>query len=133
MFDRWVEDGLTHVLADEGIGGIAFCPLAQGLLTSRYLRGIPPDARAARDPRFLKPEHITEAKLGKIRQLDALAKARGQSLAQMALLWVLRNPAITSALIGASKVAQIEENLAGLKAPAFSADELSAVECILAG
>src|SRR5476649_2160155 len=102
LFERWVEKGLTRVLADEGIGGIAFCPLAQGLLTNRYLAGIPADARAARDPRFLKPEHITEEKLAKLRKLDALARARGQSLAQMSLAWVLRNPVITSALIGAS-------------------------------
>ena len=133
MFERWVEKGLTRVLADEGIGGIAFCPLAQGLLTSRYLAGIPADARAARDPRFLKPEHITEEKLGKIRRLDALACARGQSLAQMALLWVLRDPVITSALIGASKVGQIEENLAALNSPALTAGELAEIERIIAG
>ena len=102
MFERWIERGLTRVLVEEGIGGIAFCPLAQGLLTNRYLGGIPADARAARDPRFLKPEHITEEKLAKLRQLDAIAKARGQSLAQLSLAWVLREPAITSALIGAS-------------------------------
>ena len=132
MFDRWVEHGLTRVLTDEGIGGIAFCPLAQGLLTNRYLHGIPADARAARDPRFLKPEHITEKKLAQIRQLDALARARGQSLAQMALVWVLRHPAITSALIGASKVSQIEENVAALKGPALSAAELATIERILA-
>lgn len=132
MFERWIEHGLTRVLADEGIGGIAFCPLAQGLLTGRYLAGIPADSRAARDPRFLKPEHITGEKLGKIRRLDALARARGQSLAQMALLWVLRNPVITSALIGASKVSQIEENLAALKSPALTAGELVAIEQILA-
>jgi L-glyceraldehyde 3-phosphate reductase len=133
LFDRWIEKGLDRVLRDEGIGGIAFCPLAQGLLTSRYLNGIPADARAVRDPRFLKPEHITDEKLGKIRRLDALAKNRGQSLAQMALLWVLHNPAITSALIGASKVSQIEENVAALKNPTLSKEELSEIERILAG
>jgi L-glyceraldehyde 3-phosphate reductase len=133
MFERWVENGLTRVLADEGIGGIAFCPLAQGLLTGRYLAGIPADARAARDPRFLKPEHITEEKLGKIRRLDALARTRGQSLAQMALLWVLRDPVITSALIGASKVSQIEENLAALKSPPLTATELAEIERIVTG
>jgi L-glyceraldehyde 3-phosphate reductase len=132
MFERWVENGLTRVLADEGIGGIAFCPLAQGLLTNRYLAGIPPDSRAVRDPRFLKPEHITEEKLVKLRQLDTLAKARGQSLAQLSLVWVLRNPVITSALIGASKVSQIEENLAALTNAKLSADELTAIERILA-
>jgi len=133
LFERAIEGGLTQVLLDEGIGGIAFCPLAQGLLTRRYLAGIPADSRAAQDPRFLKPEHITVEKLNRIRQLDALACGRGQSLAQMALAWVLRQPAITSALIGASKVAQIEENLGALQAPAFSPDELAAIERILAG
>jgi L-glyceraldehyde 3-phosphate reductase len=133
MFDRWIEKDLSRVLVDEGIGGIAFCPLAQGLLTNRYLNGIPPDARAARDPRFLKPEHVTEDKLVRLRKLDALAKARGQSLAQLALVWVLRNPAITSALIGASKVSQIEENLAALKNLTLSKDELASIDRILEG
>lgn len=132
LFERWIERGLTKVLANEGIGGIAFCPLAQGLLTNRYLAGIPADSRAAHDPRFLKPEHITPDKLGRIRQLDALARGRGQSLAQLSLAWVLRQPAITSALIGASKVAQIEENLAALQSPAFSPDELQQIDRILA-
>ncbi len=133
MFDRTVEHGLLDVLAQEGIGCIPFCPLAQGLLTNRYLAGIPADSRAGHDPRFLKPEHITEAKVGQIRALDALAKARGQSLAQMALAWVLRSPTVTTALIGASKVSQIEDNLGALKNLAFSAGELAAIEKILAG
>src|SRR4051812_15987022 len=132
LFERWIENGLTQVLLAEGIGGIAFCPLAQGLLTSRYLGGIPADSRAGHDPRFLKPEHITEDKLKRIRQLDALAKARGQTLAQMSLAWVLRNPAITSALIGASKVTQIEENIATLQNLAFAKDELAKIDRILA-
>ena len=127
----WIEGDLTRVLIEEGIGGIAFCPLAQGLLTNRYLNGIPADARAARDPRFLKPEHITEEKLVKLRQLDAIARGRGQSLAHLALVWVLCNPAITSALIGASKVSQIEENLAALKNPQLSRDELAAIDRIV--
>ena len=131
LFERVAECGLIDVLRREGIGGIAFCPLAQGLLTSRYLAGIPPDARAARDPRFLKPEDITEEKLGKIRRLDALARARGQSLAQMALAWVLREPAITSALIGASKTSQIEENLGALKNLQFGPGELAEIESTL--
>lgn len=131
LFDRWIENGLTRVLADEGIGAIAFCPLAQGLLTNRYLAGIPADARAARDPRFLKPEHITEEKLVKLRKLEAIAKARGQSLAQMSLAWVLRDPVVTSALIGASKTSQIEENVAALKNITFSTDELAAIERVL--
>ena len=133
MFERTVEQGLLDVLTAEGIGCIPFCPLAQGLLTNRYLGGIPADSRAGHDPRFLKPEHITAAKVAQIRSLDALAKNRGQSLAQMALAWVLRLPAITTALIGASKVSQIEDNLDALKHPDFSADELAAIERILAG
>jgi L-glyceraldehyde 3-phosphate reductase len=132
MFDRAPEHGLLQVLTQEGIGGIAFCPLAQGLLTNRYLAGIPADSRAGHDPRFLKPEHITEERLAKIRRLDALAKQRGQSLAQMALIWVLRTPAITTALIGASKVSQIEENVAALKNPVLSPAELAEIERILA-
>ena len=132
LFERRIEQGLARVLIDEGIGGIAFCPLAQGLLTNRYLAGIPADARAARDPRFLKPEHLTEDKLGRLHRLNELAKARGQSLAQMSLAWVLRNPAITSALIGASKVSQIEENVETLKHLAFSTAELAAVDRIVA-
>jgi L-glyceraldehyde 3-phosphate reductase len=132
LFDRWIEKSLARVLVDEGIGGIAFCPLAQGLLTNRYLAGIPADARAARDPRFLKPEHITAEKLAQLRQLETLARARGQSLAQLALVWVLRNPAITSALIGASKVSQIEENLAALKNRSLSPGELAAIDRIIA-
>ena len=131
MFDRWIEGGLTRVLGEEGIGAIAFCPLAQGLLTNRYLGGIPADARAARDPRFLKPEHITEEKLAKLRKLEKIAKDRGQSLAQMALAWVLRDPVVTSALIGASKTSQIEENVAAVKNLKFSMDELAAIERVL--
>jgi L-glyceraldehyde 3-phosphate reductase len=131
LFERWIERGLTQALQDEGIGAIAFCPLAQGLLTNRYLAGIPADSRAAHDPRFLKPEHITAEKLEKVRQLDSLARARGQSLAQMSLAWVLRTPTITSALIGASKRSQITENLGALKDTRFSAAELAAIDTIL--
>jgi L-glyceraldehyde 3-phosphate reductase len=131
MFDRTAE-GLFDTLLTEGIGCIPFCPLAQGLLTNRYLAGIPADSRAAHDPRFLKPEHITEAKVGQIRSLDALAKKRGQSLAQMALAWVLRSPAVTTALIGASKVSQLEDNLGALKHLKFTTDELASIEGILA-
>jgi L-glyceraldehyde 3-phosphate reductase len=131
MFERTPERGLLDVLLKEGIGCIPFCPLAQGLLTNRYLNGIPADSRAAHDPRFLKPEHITEAKIIQIRQLNTLAQARGQSLAQMALAWVLRQPAVTSALIGASKISQIEDNLGALKNPSFAADELATIDRIL--
>jgi L-glyceraldehyde 3-phosphate reductase len=132
MFERTIERELLGVLAAEGIGCIPFCPLAQGLLTGRYLAGIPADARAARDPRFLKPEHITDIKVTQIRALNAIAQARGQSLAQMALAWVLRQPVVTSALIGASKPSQIEENLGALKGALFSAEELGRVDRILA-
>ena len=132
MFERTVEKGLLDILTQEGIGCIPFCPLAQGLLTNRYLAGIPADSRAGHDPRFLKPEDITETKVGQIRALDALAKKRGQSLAQMALAWVLRLPAITTALIGASKVSQIEDNLGALKNLDFSPDEIATIERILA-
>src|SRR3984957_16177609 len=110
MFDPGPEPGLLDVLTREGIGGIAFCPLAQGMLTGRYLNGIPADSRASHDPRFLKPESITPDKLSRIRRLAALAKERGQSPAQTPPAWVLRPPAITSALIGASRTSQIDEN-----------------------
>jgi L-glyceraldehyde 3-phosphate reductase len=133
MFERTVEHGLLDVLAREGIGCIPFCPLAQGLLTNRYLNGIPADSRAGHDPRFLRPEDITEQKVGVIRQLNNLAQARGQSLAQMALAWVLRQPAVTTALIGASRVSQIEENLGALKAAPFTGGELAGIDRILAG
>jgi L-glyceraldehyde 3-phosphate reductase len=131
MYERTPERGLFDVLLKEGIGCIPFCPLAQGLLTNRYLNGIPEDSRANRDPRFLKPEHITEQKLVQLRQLNAFAQARGQSLAQLALAWVLRQPAVTTALIGASKVAQIEDNLNALKAPDLTASESAQIDKIL--
>jgi L-glyceraldehyde 3-phosphate reductase len=131
MFFREAERGLLDTLVKEGIGGIAFCPLAMGLLTSRYLAGIPPDSRAAHDPRFLKPEDITEDKLRRLRKLNAIAEARGQSLAQMSLAWVLRQPGITSALIGASRTSQIDENIGALSNLSFSADELAKIDKIL--
>jgi L-glyceraldehyde 3-phosphate reductase len=131
MFERTPEQGLFDVLDREGIGCIVFSPLAQGMLTSRYLEGIPKDARAGRDPRFLKPEQITKDKMATVRKLDAVARARGQSLAQMALAWVLRKPAITSALIGASTPQQVQENVAVAQKLAFDAGELSAIETIL--
>jgi L-glyceraldehyde 3-phosphate reductase len=133
MFQRTPENGLFDTLLKEGIGSILFSPLAQGLLTNRYLSGIPSDSRAGHDPRFLKPEQITEEKLKCIRALDALAKERGQSLAQMALAWVLRQPAVTTALIGASKPSQIDDNVAAVKNLQFSSGELERIEKILAG
>ena len=132
MFDRWIEDGLLDVLGDEGIGGIAFCPLAQGLLTDRYLHGIPSDSRAGKPHGFLKKNDIDEHRLTQIRALGAIAAERGQSLAQMALAWVLRDGRMTSALIGASRVEQIEQNVAALANLSFSAKELTDIDAILA-
>jgi L-glyceraldehyde 3-phosphate reductase len=132
LLDRGPEQGLFDVLQREGIGAIVFSPLAKGVLTNRYFAGIPADARAARDPRFLRPEHITEALLAKTRRLDALARVRGQTLAQLALAWVLRQPAVTSAVIGASKVSQLEDNLGVLGHLAFSPDELASIDRLLA-
>ena len=132
MFERAPERGLLNTLAYEGIGCIVFSPLAQGQLTDRYLNGIPADSRAGHDPRFLKPENITEATLVKLRALNQLAQARGQSLAQLSLAWVLRQPAVTTALIGASKPAQIDDNLGALQNTAFTTAELAAIDKILA-
>ncbi|MBN1201254.1 MAG: L-glyceraldehyde 3-phosphate reductase [Anaerolineae bacterium] len=131
MFDRWVEDALLDAAASEGVGLIFFSPLAQGLLTDRYLDGIPADSRAARPSAFLKEEQITEAYLSKARRLNAIAQNRGQTLAQMALAWVLRHPASTSALIGTSSVKQVENNAATVANLAFAGDELQAIETIL--
>ena len=131
MFERWVEGGLLNVLQEEGVGSIAFSPLAGGLLTDRYLHGIPEDSRAAHS-QFLKPEAITEQKLGKIKQLNEMALARGQKLSQMALAWVLRGDRVTSVLIGASRISQIEDAVGMLENRHFSAEELSAIEKILA-
>lgn len=131
MFNRWVEDELLSVLAEEGVGVIAFSPLAKGLLTDRYLNGIPADSRAAGSSIFLNPEDITPDKLNKITRLNKLAAARGQSLAQMALAWVLRGGKTTSVLIGASKVSQIEDCVGTINRLEFTEDELAAIEGIL--
>ena len=133
MFDRWIEDGLLHVLWEEGVGCIAFSPLAQGLLTDRYLKGIPKGSRASKPHGFLRPQHITEEKLAKVRQLNDLAKRREQSLAQMALAWILRHPTMTSVVVGASKVSQIDDAVGLLKNPGFAQEELQAIDTILAG
>ena len=130
MFDRWVEDGLLQVLGDEGIGCIAFSPLAQGLLTDRYLKGIPADSRAARSV-FLRPENITAELMTKVTKLNEIAAARGQKLSQMALAWVLQRKEITSVLIGVSKVSQIEDAVGALQAPPLSAEEIKQIEAIL--
>jgi L-glyceraldehyde 3-phosphate reductase len=131
MLDRWVEDGLLDVLEENGIGAITYCPLAQGLLTPRYLEGIPADSRAAGSSIFLKQENITEDLLEKLKALNSVALKRGQSLAQMALAWLLKDKRITSVLIGASKVSQIEDNVAALNNLEFSEDELEKIESIL--
>ena len=131
MLDRWVEDGLLDTLESEGIGSIVFSPLAQGQLTDRYLNGIPQGARATKTERvWLTPEHVRQ-NLPKIQKLNEIAGLRGQSLAQMALAWVLRKPQVTSALIGASSVKQLEMNLAALNNLQFTADELNAIESVL--
>ena len=131
MFDRWIEPALLDVLGQEGIGCIPFSPLAQGLLTDRYLAGIPADARAGKPHGFLKADRITPEVLAKIQKLNAAAQARGQSLAQMALAWVLRDPRVTTALIGASKVSQLENNLAALENLDFASAELAQIDAIL--
>ncbi len=132
MYDRHVEEGLLGVVQDEGIGCIVFSPLAQGLLTDRYLGGIPEGSRAAREHGALQPDAITDARRAQLRQLAEIASARGQSLAQMALAWVLRYPQVTSALIGASSVAQLEANVAALDQLDFSGEELSSIDALLA-
>ncbi len=132
MFERWVEDGLLQTLKEEGIGCIAFSPLAQGLLTDKYLGGgIPEGSRASKAHGFLKPAHLTDEKLSKVRQLNELAQSRGQTLAQMALAWVLRHEAMTSVLIGASKISQIEDAVGTLQHLDFTAEELQQIETIL--
>ncbi len=132
MFERNIEeDGLKSFAAQNGVGIIAFCPLAQGLLTDKYLKGIPEDSRIRTDGRFLKESALDEAQLAKIRALNEIAINRGQTLAQMALSWVLRDGEVTSVLIGASKASQIKENTKIVQAAAFTADELAAIENIL--
>ncbi|MCB0006631.1 MAG: L-glyceraldehyde 3-phosphate reductase [Anaerolineales bacterium] len=131
MFNRWVEESLLDTLAEEGIGCIPFSPLAQGLLTNKYLGGIPEDSRAAKPHGFLKAANITDDKLAKVARLNEMAQSRGQTLAQMALAWVLRHQAVTSVLIGASKVSQIEDAVGMLDRLEFTAEELAAIEAVL--
>jgi len=133
LFNRDIESGLLDTLEAEGIGCIAFSPLAQGLLTDRYLGGgVPADSRAARPQAFLRPEHVTEERLAQARALDTIARARGQSLAQLALAWVLRQPVVCSALIGASRPQQVLDAIAALRAPVLHDDELGAIDTITA-
>ena len=133
MFERWVEDGLLDVLEKYGVGCIPFSPLAQGMLTNKYLKGIPENSRAAKSHGFLQEKEISKDKLAKIKRLHVFADQRGQSLAQMALSWILKDKRITSVLIGASSVSQIEDSLQCLKNTDFSAEELQKIETILAG
>jgi L-glyceraldehyde 3-phosphate reductase len=132
MLDRWVEDGLLDTLEQEGIGCIVFSPLAQGVLTDRYLDGIPAGARASKTERIWLTQADVEGSLPKVRVLSTIARRRGQSLAQMAITWVLRRPQVTSALVGASSVAQLNANLAALVQPALSAAELAEIDAVLA-
>lgn len=131
MFDRWIEDGLLDTLDDEGIGCIVFSPLAQGMLTNRYLDGIPADSRAGKSDTFLKAEQVTDQKLDVVRNLGAIASDRGQTLAQLALTWVLRRATVTSALIGASRPEQISDAAAVAGQSPLSDDETAAIEAIL--
>jgi len=133
MFGRWIEDGLTQVLDEEGIGCIVFSPLAQGLLTDRYLKGIPADSRAGKPQTFLHPEDVTAEKVAKVTRLNEIAKARGQTMAQLAIAWTLRLPQVTSALIGASRPSQVEDVVGTLKNLQFSQAELEKIESILKG
>ena len=138
MFNRWIEQpvegtgSLKDVLRREGVGCIAYAPLQNGLLTDRYINGIPADSRAAHDPRYLKPSAITEDQLCRIRKLNEIAARRGQKLSQMALAWVLRDDTVTSALIGASKPEQILDNVRALEAAPFTTEELAEIDAVLA-
>lgn len=131
MLDRWVEGGLMDVLGEKGIGSIAFSPLEQGMLTDKYLKGIPSNSRAAKDGRYLKAEQIAPEKIQMISKLNEIAKQRGQSLAQMAIAWLLKDSRITSVLIGVSKPEQLDDNVAAVKNSTFSQEELASIESIL--
>ena len=131
MMDRWVENGLLDVLGDKGIGSIAFSPLEQGMLTDKYLNGIPADSRVAKDGRYLKPEQLAPEKLTKIQALNQIAIARGQTLAQMAIAWLLKYPRITSVLVGVSKPEQLDDNVSAVANSTFSENELTEIKSIL--
>ncbi len=133
MFNRWVEDGLLDVLEETGVGAIAFSPLAQGLLTTKYFSGIPEDSRAGGPSVFLKPESVTPEKVEKAKRLNEIAKLRGQSLPQLALAWILRQEQMTSVIIGASRLEQIEENVRALDHLEFTPEELAQIDSILNG
>ena len=131
MLDRWVENGLLDVLEEEGIGAIAFSPLSQGMLTGKYLKGFPEDSRAVKDGRYLKTDQIGEELLNKVRRLNDIAQKRGQSMAQMAISWLLKDSRITSVLVGASKPEQLLDNLKSTENKTFSSEELKLIEAIL--
>jgi L-glyceraldehyde 3-phosphate reductase len=133
LLDRWIEDGLLEALAEEGVGCIVFSPLAQGLLTDRYLDDIPEGSRAARDDSYLSKAQVTTEVVSTVRQLNEIAVNRGQTMAQLAIAWVLRQPGVTSALIGASRPAQIEAAVGALDNVDFSAEDLTAIDAIFAG
>ena len=131
MLNRTAENGLIDVLANEGVGCIAFSPLAGGVLAGRYLEGFSADSRAMHDPRYLRPESITDEKINIVRKLNELAGKRGQTMAQMALAWILRTENITSVLVGASKPEQILENIKAFENAEFSDEELAEIDLIL--
>jgi L-glyceraldehyde 3-phosphate reductase len=131
MLDRWVEDGLLDALQQEGIGCIAFSPLEQGVLTDRYLEGFPEDSRAVKDARYLKQQQVTEERLEKVKALHQIAKQRGQSLAQMAIAWLLKDERVTSVLVGASKVSQLEDTIKSLQKNTFTPVELEDISRII--
>ncbi len=131
MLNRWIEDGLTDVLREKQVGCICFAPLAGGILTGKYLNGIPADSRAGHDPRYLKPQNIRPEQLDKVARLAKIAESRGQTLSQLALSWVLRDPVVTSALIGASRPEQITENIQAVHRTEFTQEELNEIESIL--
>jgi L-glyceraldehyde 3-phosphate reductase len=131
MFNRWIEGQLMNTLQEEGIGCIVFSPLAQGLLTNRYLKGIPRDSRAGKPDTYLTARDVTEDKINKVRKLNDIAQRRGQSMAQMAVAWILRLQGMTSVLVGASRVEQINDNVAALKNLHFTSEELSEIEAII--
>lgn len=133
MFNRWVEDGLLDTLEEEGVGCIPFSPLAQGMLTDKYLKGIPDGSRASKTDSALNRDNVTDEKIAKVAKLNKLAKERGQTMAQLALTWVLRHKVVTSALIGASRVSQVEDAVGVQNNLELSADELQTIETILAG
>jgi L-glyceraldehyde 3-phosphate reductase len=133
MFNRWVEDGLLDALEETGMGCIPFSPLAQGLLTDKYLKGIPADSRAANPHGYLKVDDVTEQKILKARRLNEIAAERNQSLAQMAVAWLLKDPRITSVLVGVRNVEQLDDNLKALSNKTFTGDELKVIENVLKG